>query len=276
MSAQDFGDSFHLTLITDNFELARAADQADVDLIGVDLETLGKAERQVGFDVRISDHSCETLKNVMQEIAATKSFVRLNRLNAKTLDEINAVLELGAQNLMLPFFHEAREVDAFVRLVAGRARVILLLETAAATIRIHDILAVSGIDEVMVGLNDLRIAAKVSSHFEVLVSPVMDMIAAQVHKAGLPLSVGGIAPSQSMDLPIPADLVLAQYPRLNATGAWISRSMIKSLKNGNEIGVAVRDLRNRLTYWSHKSPTELEAARQELRQRLKELVLASA
>jgi hypothetical protein len=104
----------------------------------------------------------------------------------------------------------------------------------------------------------------------------MDTIAAHVHRAGLPLSVGGVAHPQSSGLAVPADLVLAQYPRLNATGAWISRSLVNSLRSENEIGAAVRDLRSRLTYWSHKSPAELEAARQELRQRLKALMLLRA
>jgi hypothetical protein len=266
-----FGARFRLTLVTDSVALARAADQAAVDLIGVDLETLGKAERQAGLNVRMSEHSFATLAAIAQQVDPAKSFARLNPLNERTPDEIEGALRLGARTLMLPYFHTAAEVAAFIRQVAGRARVIVLLETLAETIRIEEILELSGIDEVMVGLNDLRIAARVHSHFEVLVSPLMDMIAGQVAKAGLPLSIGGIAPAGATSLPIPADLVLAQYPRLNATGAWLSRSMISALKDPQDLGEAVRHLRDRLDHWSTRTPAQLEAAREDLRQRLKAL-----
>jgi hypothetical protein len=266
-----FGACFRLTLVTDCVDLARVANQAAVDLIGVDLEKLGKVERQAGLNVRISEHSFATLSAIMQHIDAAKSFVRLNPLNERTPDEIESALRIGARTLMLPYFYTAADVAAFIRQVAGRARVIVLLETFAATIRIEEILAVNGIDEVMVGLNDLRIAARVHSHFEVLVSPLMDMIAGQVAKAGLPLSIGGIAPAGATSLPVPADLVLAQYPRLNATGAWLSRSMISALNEPQDLGVAVQRLRDRLDHWSTRTPAQLEAARQELRQCIKGL-----
>ena len=205
------------------------------------------------------------MKEIMDGISRGKSFVRLNSLNRGSEEEINSVIALGVRNVMLPFFHDPKEVEIFLSLVNKRARVILLLETAAALIRIEDILAIKGIDEVMVGLNDLRIATSVTSHFEILISPVMDLIAKLVKEAGLPLSVGGVARYEMTTLPVSPDLVLAQYPRLNATGAWISRSMVNSMRSEQEISAVVKELRNRLTYWSLKSSYELEAARQELR-----------
>ncbi len=42
----------------------------------------------------------------------------------------------GTSVLMLPFFTTGTEVERFVRLVDGRARVVLLLETAAALVRL--------------------------------------------------------------------------------------------------------------------------------------------
>ena len=56
-----FGDTFTLTLLTDDPLLARQADRAGVQRIGVDLETLGKAARQRGHDTRISSHDWDDL-----------------------------------------------------------------------------------------------------------------------------------------------------------------------------------------------------------------------
>ena len=43
-----FGEAFTLTLLTDDSVLAKSAYDAGVDRIGLDLERLGKAERQAG------------------------------------------------------------------------------------------------------------------------------------------------------------------------------------------------------------------------------------
>jgi hypothetical protein len=56
-----FGDQFRLTLITADPILAAEVDQAGVDRIGLDLECLGKAERQRGEDTRLSNHKVENL-----------------------------------------------------------------------------------------------------------------------------------------------------------------------------------------------------------------------
>src|SRR4051794_17968424 len=86
---------------------------------------------------------------------------------------------------MLPFFRTEGEVSTFVRLVAKRAYVIILVETASAAVRLRDILAVPGVDEVMFGLNDLRLELGVQNHFEVLASPVLDALASEVRRANL-------------------------------------------------------------------------------------------
>jgi hypothetical protein len=165
---------------------------------------------------------------------------------------------------MLPFFKSAGEVEQFARLVAGRSRAIVLVETCAALVRIRDILAVPGVDEVMAGLNDLRLQLGVRSHFEVLSSPILDWLAAEVRQAGLPFSIGGVARTDDRSLPVSSDLVLAQYPRLQATGAWLSRSFFNGMPKEWDFADALAAVRRRLTAWSLASPQELEQARRQL------------
>lgn len=259
-----FGEDFRLTLITNDPVWAARADAGGVDRIGVDLERLGKAERQAGKDSRLSNHTIDDLEALAGIVRNADLFVRVNPINAGTPDELEKVLACGARVIMLPFFRTADEVKTFVRLVNGRAHAMILVETAPALARIREILTVPGIDEVMVGLNDLRLELAVRDHFEVLVSPLLDTVANEVRRANLPFAVGGVADPNDHSLPVSADLVLAQYPRLNATGAWLSRSFLNGVLPDHDFGSAVSAIRKRLTEWALSSPEALERARDDL------------
>jgi hypothetical protein len=264
---QSFGDAFRLTLITDDPVLAANADRAGVDRIGPDLEQFGKIERQAGLNTRLSQHTIEDVAKVGRALERARLFVRVNPINASTAAEVDSAIARGARLLMLPFFRTVDEVETFVRLVDGRASVMLLVETAAAVVRLREILAVPGISEIMVGLNDLHLELAVNNHFEVLASPVLDAIAREVHNARLPFSVGGVGRPDDASLPIPAELVFAQFPRLGATGAWLSRSFLRDVPADWDFGKAVAALRQRLTEWAHATPAELQRAQTELARR---------
>jgi HpcH/HpaI aldolase/citrate lyase family len=270
-----FGDDFRLTLLTDDPAVAAIADSGGVDRIGIDLECLGKAERQSGFDTRLSNHRVEDLPAIAGSLARAELFVRINPINAETAEEVEAVLGAGAQVVMLPYFRTAEEVETFVRLIDGRASTMILLETASAVVRIREILEVPGVSEVMVGLNDLRLELGVQNHFEVLASPLLEAIANEVKKANLPFSVGGVARPDDCELPVAPDLVLAQFPRLGATGAWISRSFLQNLPDLRDFAQGVKAIRQRLTEWGSASPAALEHARKELAERARELARGS-
>ncbi len=259
-----FGDDFRLTLITDDAAVAAQADQAGVDRIGIDLERLGKTERQAGHDTRVSAHSFDDLARIAPSVQQADLFVRINPIHAGTTEEVETALDLGASVLMLPSFETAGEVAEFVGTVRGRAQAMILVELAPAVTRIRDILAVPGIDEVMLGLNDLHLQLGVSNHFEVLASPVVDMLSAEVRRAGLALGIGGVGRVDDGCLPIPADLVYAQYPRLGASGAWIARSFFRATAPQWNFENAVHALRRRLTEWSEAPPELLERARADL------------
>lgn len=258
----DFGARFRLTLITDDPPLAAEADAAGIERIGVDLERLGKADRQAGNDTRLSQHTWDDLAAIAPAVGRADLFVRTNPIHAGSEREIETALELRARVLMLPSFRTADEVASFVRMVRGRAQVLVLVELAPAVVRIRDILAVPGIDEVMLGLNDLHLQFGAANPFEMLASPVVEMLAGEVHQRGLPLGMGGVARPEDDELPIPPELIYAQYPRVGATGAWIARSFTRKGVKG--FAEAVHGLRARLSAWSQSPPEALERARHEL------------
>ena len=259
-----FGDRFRLTLITDDPVLAAQAEQAGVERVGLDLETIGKAARQAGLDVRLSHHSVADVKLISGSLRRARTFVRINPIHPGSAEEVEAVIEAGAQDVMLPYFRSPEEAETFVRLLDGRARAIVLIETAAALVRAREILAVDGLDEAMLGLNDLRLELGVESHFEVLASPLAAMVAAEAARAGLAFSAGGVTRPDHPGLAAPSDLVLAQYPRLGATGAWLSRSFLAQTSGPGALAEDVAAIRARLNAWGEAAPEALEDARRRL------------
>lgn len=234
--------------------------------IGVDLERLGKAERQAGHDTRLSQHGWEDLSAVAATLQHACAFARLNPMHDGSAAEVETALACGARVLMLPFFRTAGEVERFVALVRGRAEVMALVETAPALLRIREIIAVRGVDEIMLGLNDLRLQLGAANHFEVLASPVMDGVCEVLRATGRPFSIGGVARSGDAAMPVPSELVYAQYPRLGATGGWVTRSFLKGLAV-HDLAKAIAILRRELSDWAAKDVGALDAAHRDLARR---------
>lgn len=263
--ASDFGETFRLLLLTNDPALAAAAD-ACAQRIGIDVEHIGKAERQAGYDTRLSRHDWSELEAIARVLERAKPFARLNPLHDGTEAEIETALSCGAEVLMLPFFRGREEVERFVALVRGRAEVMCLVETASSFVRMREILSVRGVDELMIGLNDLRLQLGVANHFEVLASPIMDGVCAAMRQDGRPFSVGGVARTGDAGMPIPSELVYAQYPRLGATGGLLTRAFVKDLPLA-DLPDAVATMRSRLSAWASEDSAALEAARAELERR---------
>jgi hypothetical protein len=257
---------FILTLISRDLTLIRAADAAGIDRIGVDIERLGKRERQGHVaNARISDHEMADLEAVVGVVRRAAVFIRVNPLHAGTRAEVDRAIALGARVVMLPYFTSAREVAAFVDAVAGRATVMLLLETAAAAARLHEIVAVPGVSEIMIGLNDLHQTFGLANHFEILASDLMETLARQVRDAGLRFGFGGVARPGDRSLPVPADLVLAQFPRLGATSAWIARSFFAPGTDPAGFAAEVARLRVAIDDWFAQPADVLAEKGRELR-----------
>jgi HpcH/HpaI aldolase/citrate lyase family len=256
-----------LTLWTSDPELAARADAAGVERIGVDLERLGKAERQKGLGTWISQHTEEDLAAVGSALSSASLFARVDPPHDGTSAQVDRVLAAGAEVVMLPMFRTAAEVERFVALVDERARVVLLLETPEAVDAVEEIAAVEGVDEIHLGLNDLTLALGLPNRFMLLASDLAARLAGAVTGAGLRFGAGGIGRAGDVTLPITADLVYAQYARLGAGAALVSRSFLRRDAGPVDMGREVERARARMAEWRARGPEELEAARLELTER---------
>lgn len=220
--------ALHLMYITKNTEVARVAESAGVDRIFVDMEYIGKADRQCGMDTVQSRHTVDDVKNVRAAISASELLVRVNPIHDKTdeycstEDEIDAVIDAGADIIMLPYFKTACEVQRFINAVNGRAKTMLLVETVSAVENIEEILAVEGIDEVFIGLNDLSLGYGKKFLFELLSDGTVERLCKIFAQAKIPYGFGGIA-SLGKGM-LPSEYVIREHYRLGSTAAILSRS----------------------------------------------------
>ena len=223
----------NLFFITNSVQLAQFAVEQGADRIFVDLETLGKNERQGHLDTLISSHSVADVAAVRPVVPQGRLMVRINPINGNTVDEVEQVIQAGADIIMLPMFRTPREVELFVQAVNGRARTMLLVETVGAMESLHECVAVRGLDEVHIGLNDLHLELRKRFMFELLADGTVDRMAQVLNDALVPFGIGGVA--RVGEGLLPAELILAEHARLGSTAAILSRTFHRRAETVAEI-----------------------------------------
>lgn len=209
-------------ILCDDAESAIKAQEAGVDRVFFDMEYVGKAERQHGRNAVLSKNSIETIPSIRKVLDKSELLVRTNPIGAYTEIEVNKSIAYGADILMLPMVMDQNDAETFVHFVNGRAKVCIMIETAAAMARLDKILAVPGVDEVFIGLNDLHISMGLTFMFELLSDGLVEYIADKCNKAGMPFGFGGIARIGEGDLP--SDNILGEHVRLGSTSVILSRT----------------------------------------------------
>lgn len=230
-----------LMYITNRPDVAKIAEDSGVDRIFVDMEYIGKALRQGGMDTVQSHHTIQDVRNIREKVSKSELMVRVNPIHKGTGDfgssreEIEAVIEAGADVIMLPYFKTAEEVRIFLELVNGRARTFPLVETPEAVAAIDEILALDGVDEIHVGLNDLSLGLGRKFMFELLADGTIEKLSWKFREAGMPFGFGGIA-SLGKGM-LPSEYVIREHYRLGSTTTILSRSFcnVNKIQDTEEI-----------------------------------------
>lgn len=216
-----------LMYITNNPVTARIAQRAGVDRIWIDMEYIGKEQRQGGMDTVKNHHTIADIEKMRPIVTNAELMVRVNPLHPATADycssedEINQAIKAGADVIMLPMFKTADDVKRFVSCVKGKAKAQLLIETAEAAANIDSILEVPGIDEIHIGLNDLHLAMRKTFMFELICDDTVANICRKVKAKGIKYGFGGIARvGYGM---LPAEYIIAEHYHLGSSAAILSR-----------------------------------------------------
>lgn len=217
-----------LMYITNDPKVAKIAEANGVDRIFVDMEYIGKDERQGGMNTVQNHHTPADVRRIKEAVTTAQVMCRVNPIHEATKaygsskEEIDEAIAAGADILMLPFFKTAAEVAEFIRLVDGRAKTLPLVETPEAVEAIDEILALPGIDEILIGLNDLSLGYGMKFMFQLLADGTVERLCLKFKQAGIPYGFGGIAAlGKGM---LPSEYVIREHYRLGSTCAILSRS----------------------------------------------------
>ena len=211
-----------LMYITNQPDIALLAEQNGVDWVFVDLELNGKEERQGHLDTVISRHAIRDVSRLRAVLKHAELLVRVNPIFQGSRYEINEVISRGADVVMLPYYKTVDEVETFIELVDKRAKVCLLCETKEAVACMPDVLKLTGIDYIHIGLNDLHLSYGQSFLFEPLADGTIEAIVRQMQAVGIPYGFGGIA--RIGEGKLPAEKVIGEHVRLGSSLAILSRS----------------------------------------------------
>ncbi len=215
--------------ITNRPEIAAIAQGAGVDRICVDMEYIGKAQRQIGMNTALNRHSFGDVASIRRVIDRSELLVRVNPIHDAQEDgypaseeEIDRVIAAGADIVMLPYYKTEAEASRFLEAVNERAKTMLLLETAEAAEMIDSPGVTDTADEVHFGLNDLSLSYHERFLFEPMSDGTVEKICEKLRRRGKTYGIGGIAsPGRGL---VPAEIVLREHYRLGSTGAILSRS----------------------------------------------------
>lgn len=215
-------DMLKLMYITNDPDTAVIAQNAGVNRIFVDMEYIGKEQRQMGLNTVKNHHTLADVKALRNVLTGAQLLVRVNPLHNGSEKEIKSVVEAGADIIMLPMWKTAQEVERFARLAGDCVKKMLLLETKEAASCLESVLELGCVDEIHIGLNDLRISMGKSFIFESLADGTVDKITSNIRDHGIPFGFGGFGmPGEGL---LPADLIMGEHYRLGSSMAILSRS----------------------------------------------------
>ena len=222
-----------LMYITNDPTVAQIAEKNGVQRVWIDLETLGKEERQKNLNTVKSHHCIHDIEVISNVLTTSEVLVRVNPINPGSEEEINQVIAAGADMIMLPMWKTVEDVKQFLSFVNGRVKTTLLLETKEAVECLDQVLELGGFDEIHIGLNDLHLSYGLTFMFELLSNGTVESLCKKIAATGIPYGFGGIA--RIGEGTLPAEWIVKEHYRLGSTRAILSRSFcnaeeIKDLK----------------------------------------------
>lgn len=221
-----------LMYITNNPKVVSVAEDSGVNRIWIDLEWMGKKERQHGMNTVKSNHVITDVEKLRPYVKKSELMVRVNPLFDGSKTEIDEVIAAGADLVMLPMFRTATDVSRYVDMVGGRAKVMLLAETVEAIDNLREIVKIPGVDEIHIGLNDLHLSYGLTFMFELVANETIDRACAIIRSAGIPYGFGGVA--RLGEGLLPAEYVLGEHYRLGSSMIILSRTFCDTWTNKEE------------------------------------------
>lgn len=216
-------------------------ESAGVDIIFIDLEYMGKNERQALVDSVKSEHSIEDVQKVKSVLKKSRLLVRINPFHSETEIEINKSIENGADIIMLPMFSTEWEVDEVIRILDQRCEFYPLIETPEALALVGKLSEKKEISGFHFGLNDLHLALKKKFMFEVMLLSEFKEAVKILSDKNLFFGIGGISMLGTGTLL--SNTILSQYYSAGSKRVILSRSFKSAIDCGLDAKEEVRKIK---------------------------------
>lgn len=264
-------------IISANQKVWAFCNDVHMDYVMIDLETKGKRERQAGKSTWISDHTIQDIVKAKMTLTLSTLIVRINSIHESSKQEIDDVIEAGADLIMLPYFNTLEEVNTCYELVNQRVGIVLLFETLNSLTIADEIFKTYKVEFAHVGLNDLSMELRYPFLFEILKTNLIDYFFEIAHRHGVPSGFGGIGYSESSK--ISPKLIYSEHVRLQSSRVIISRDFVKNIdinsKNSSkELEKRFKQLLGIQEEVDKLNSSELQALTDNLRDRLSEVTNA--
>lgn len=211
-----------LIYITGDANVAEFVTANGADLVMVDLETMGKHERQKGRNTWISNHTVADVEEVVSTIGSESVIVRTDPPSDGLGKQVADCKAVGASVFMLPMYSSARQVRDYLKVVGQNSQVIPLAETTGSIECFEDVCSLPEVQRIHVGLNDLQISSGGHFLFEPLETGLLDHLSSVALASGTAFGFGGIA--RLSEGVIPAELILAEHVRIKSSAVILSRT----------------------------------------------------
>lgn len=184
----------------------------------IDLEVKGKPERQASYNTQINQHSLEDIKNL--KAMGIYVICRINAIDSDSAHEIDHVIDVGADEILVPMIRTRREIEQVFRRVDDRLAIGLMIETTEA-LNLAPVVNDHDVQRVFVGLNDLHITQGKPTLFHVLADGTVDTIRQQIRHAAF--GFGGLT-LPGFGHPLPVDYFFHELARLDCQFTFLRRS----------------------------------------------------
>ena len=221
--------SLRLLMVVQSPQIARFVAANGVDRLFIDLETMGKAERQAHMASWKSTQSPQDITRIREAVPDGHILMRINPLHAGSRAEIDDAIARGADSIMLPMFRTTTCLDRFFHLVGDRVQTVPLFETAEAVRLLPAIAGHPLLREAHIGLNDLHLDLGQRFLFEPIADGTLEEGCAALCEAGVPFGIGGVGRAGEGGLP-PENL-LGEHVRLGSTCAILSQAFHRNAQS---------------------------------------------
>ena len=126
--------------ITNNIEEAQIIESCGIQQILVDIENIGKSERQSGTNAVINFHNIEDVTNLKYHGIKAKIICRINSFHTGSFSEIDDVINAKADFIMIPMINNINHYVKMISYIGDRIEVIPLIETPYSVFKINDLM----------------------------------------------------------------------------------------------------------------------------------------